>query len=60
MTSLQKLLYDQLRALGCRYVSTDRDGTVNLRNGADSLLLQPSGALFDLCAGKWRLVTFTR
>ncbi len=58
MTSLQKLLYDSLRALGCRYVSTERDGSVNLTHDSQPLLLQPSGQLYDLHAGKWRCVTY--
>lgn len=60
MTALQKLLYDALRAFGCRYVRQDGDGDLHLTHDGQPLLLQPSGQLYDLHAGKWRCVTYNR
>lgn len=60
MSALQKILYDSLRQLGCRYVSQDRDGDVQLTHDGQPLLLQPSGQLYDLHLGKWRCVTYNR
>jgi hypothetical protein len=60
MTPIQKILYDSLRALGLAYLSTDRDGAVNMinRNNQHTLCLYPSGQLYEIRAGKYLNVTF--
>ncbi len=60
MTPIQKILYDSLRALGLAYLSTDRDGAVNMvnRNTQHTLSLYPSGQLYEVRVGKYINVTF--
>lgn len=65
MPTVQKLIYDAARAFGYAYVSTDRDGTVNLMERPcplpppHRLALYPDGHLYDRTRdGGYRSVTF--
>ncbi len=60
MTTIQKILYDSLRALGYAYASTDRDGSVDLVDRATKhrLCLYPDATLYEIRAGKYVSVTF--
>ena len=50
MPPIQKILYDSLRAFGYCYLSTDRDGTINMdtRPPSHRIALYPSGELYEV------------
>lgn len=60
MTTIQKIVYDALRAYGYAYLSTDADGVVNMdtRPPSHRLALYPSAQLYEIRAGKYFNVTF--